>query len=116
MKQIKEIINEDGTILGPESGYPKHPLIEKWEKLYPPTRFGKSCSPFYKSNNETIFANYGCILCHEMCPYSDNWKVPEEDREVWDEYQRQISEYHKIHNQSLAITVEEYLEKYGEEL
>lgn len=27
------------------------------------------------------------------CPQGSNWKVPNEDKEVWNEYQRQIEEY-----------------------
>ena len=114
MLQIKELMNEDGTIIGPESGFPENPLKEKWEKLYPPFRYGEVCSPWIELSDGSRISNYSCILCHEKCPHSNNWEVPEEDKEVWDEYQRQISEYHKIHNPSLAKTVEEYLEKYGE--
>lgn len=109
---VKEIMNEDRTIMG--SDFPKNPLKEKWEKLYPPTRFGKACSPYIELDNGDTIANYGCILCHEMCPHSNNWKVPEEDREVWEEYQRQIHEYHKIHNPEFYKSVEYYLKERGE--
>ena len=91
------IVNEDGTELGFE--FPKNPLQEKWDKLYPPTPM-----PQYSQ----VCNGYSCMWC-DRCPQGSNWKVPNEDKEIWDEYQRQIKEYHKIHNPSLVTKVEEYL-------
>ena len=104
---ITDIMNEDGTTFG--SDFPENPLKEKWDKLYPPTRYGEPCAPYYVLDNGDRISNYGCILCHEMCPHSNNWEVPEEDKEIWEEYQRQIMKYHKTHNPSFAKSVEDYL-------
>ena len=90
---IEVILNEDGTVYDP----PKNPLEEKWNKLYPPTPM-----PQYSQ----VCDDYSCMWCGR-CPDGDHWKVPEEDREVWDEYQRQRLEYDKIHNPIL-------FELYGE--
>lgn len=84
---IATIINEDGTVNNP----PKNPLKEKWERLYPPIpmpQFSEVCD------------GYSCMGC-SRCPDGGNWKVPEEDKEVWEEYQKQLCEYDRIHNQSL---------------
>lgn len=91
------VVNEDGTELGFE--FPENPLKEKWDKLYPPTPM-----PQYSQ----VCDGYSCMWC-SRCPQGSNWKVPDEDKEVWDEYQKQIEEYHKIHNPSLVTKVEEYL-------
>lgn len=95
-----EIINEDGSKMNDR---PKNPLKEKWDKLYPPTRNGKPCKTIlgYYDNGRHIM-NYTCVLCYEeKCQYSNNWKVPEEDREEYEKYSKQVDEYNKIHNPSL---------------
>lgn len=81
---IKLIINEDGTTFDP----PKNPLKEKWDELYPPTPM-----PEYSQ----ICDGYSCMWCGR-CPEGDDWKVPEEDKEIWEQYQKQVDEYNKIHN------------------
>ena len=83
------IINEDGTPIDFE--YPKNPLKEKWDKLYPP----KSMSQYSQ-----VCDGYSCMWCGR-CPKGSNWKVPEDDREVWEHYQEQLREYGRIHNPSL---------------
>lgn len=97
---ITKIINEDGSKM---DDYPKNPLKEKWDKLYPPMRYGEPCSIIlgYYEDGKPIM-NYSCVLCYEeKCPHSNGWKVPEEDKEEYEKYQKQIDEYHKIHNPSL---------------
>lgn len=84
---IKAILNDDGTVYNP----PKNPLKEKWDRLYPPTSM-----PQYSQ----VCDGYSCMWCGR-CPKGSDWKVPEEDREVWEEYQKQIREYDRIHNPSL---------------
>ena len=102
MEKIKkpiEVINEDGTPLGFE--FPKNPLKEKWDKLYPPIPM---------SQYSQVCDGYSCMWC-DRCPHGSGWKVPEEDKEVWSEYQKQIERYHKIHNPSMITKLENYLEK-----
>lgn len=80
------ISNEDGTGYNP----PINPLKEKWEKLYPPipmAQYSQVCD------------GYSCMGCGR-CPYGDYWEVPEEDKEVWEQYQEQVREYNRIHNPS----------------
>lgn len=64
---------------------PQNPLAEKWDKLYPPIPM-----PQYSQ----VCDGYSCMWCGR-CPRGDNWKVPEEDREVWEQYQRKLHEYFK---------------------
>ena len=93
------IVNEDGT----PCELPENPLEEKWKKLYPPTKNGKPCSDIlgYTDDNRPI-ANYSCILCHEdKCPHSNYWEVPEEDKEIYEEYRKQVNEYNRLHNPKL---------------
>lgn len=85
---ISGIINEDGT----DTILPKNPLQQKWSELYPPNQR-------YESGEECI--GYSCIFC-DKCPYGSHWKVPEEDKKIWEEYQKQRLEYHKIHNPTMA--------------
>ena len=81
---IEKIVNEDGT----ECNYPENPLKEKWAKLYPPNqRYG---------NGENCHG-YSCMFCG-LCPYGSHWEVPEEDKELWEQYKKEINEYNKIHN------------------
>ena len=84
-----EIVNEDGTPLDFER--PKNPLEKKWKRLYPPTPI-----PQYSQ----VCDGYSCMWCGR-CPRGDNWKVPEEDKEIWEDYRRQCREYNRIHNPRL---------------
>lgn len=94
---ITGIVNEDGTEM---DDYPENPLKEKWDKLYPPTQrydSGVNCE------------GYSCMWCSK-CPHGSYWKVPEEDREVYNEHLKQCYEYHKIHNPSMYQRIKEYYE------
>ena len=79
-----EIVNEDGTPFDP----PQNPLKEKWEKLYPPIPM-----PQYSQ----VCDGYSCMWC-DRCPNGSNWKIPEEDKEVWEQYLREKEEYMRKHN------------------
>lgn len=101
------ITNEDGTIFDP----PGNPLIEKWDRLYPPTRNGKPCGPItgYFDDGRPIM-NYTCVICYEeKCRYSNGFKVPEEDIAEYETWKRSVDEYQETHNPSLMETVESYL-------
>ena len=78
------LYNEDGTIYSP----PVNPLKEKWEKLYPPTTM-----PQYSQ----VCDGYSCMWCGR-CPHGDNWKCPEEDKEVYEQYLKERREYTELHN------------------
>lgn len=83
------VVNEDGTPLGFE--YPENPLKEKWDKLYPPKPM-----PQYSQ----VCDGYSCMWCGR-CPEGEYWEVPEEDKEIWEQYREQLREYERIHNPSL---------------
>lgn len=83
-----ENVNEDGTSI---DNFPKNPLAEKWKHLYPPTPM-----PQYSQ----VCDGYSCMWCGR-CPRGDYWKVPDEDKEVWAGYQKQLKEYNRIHNPSM---------------
>lgn len=85
---VFRLINEDGTDM---LDYPKNPLLEKWSKLYPPVSI-----PEYSE----VCDGYSCDGC-SRCPYGTEWIVPEEDLEIWNEYQNEVLEYNKIHNPNL---------------
>lgn len=84
-----EVVNEDGTPIDFER--PEFPLKEKWDRLYPPTPNAKASQ---------VCDGYSCMWCGR-CPNGEYWKVPEEDKEVWADYQQQLLEYDRIHNPSL---------------
>lgn len=92
-----DVVNEDGTPIG--YNWPKNPLKEKWDRLYPPTPM---------PHLSQVCDGYSCMWCGR-CPLGDNWKVPEEDLEVWQAYQEQLREYLRIHNPYLFKVA------YGEE-
>lgn len=81
------ILNEDDTEFHP----PENPLKEKWSILYP---------AYPRPNTPQACDGYGCMFCGR-CPKGEYWEVPEEDRKVWEEYQKQLKEYHRVHNPSL---------------
>ena len=83
------IVNEDGTPFDFE--YPENPLKEKWNKLYPPIPM-----PQYSQ----VCDGYSCMWCGR-CPKGSYWVVPEEDKEIWEQYREQIREYDRIHNPNL---------------
>lgn len=81
-----EIVNEDGTKLNP----PKNPLAEKWARLYPPIPM-----PQYSQ----VCDGYSCMFCGR-CPRGECWRVPEEDKTIWDNYQKELLDYYQAHNPS----------------
>ena len=101
---IRKIINEDGTDF--RLNFPENPLKEKWDKLYPPNQR-------YKSGENC--EGWSCMRCG-LCPNGEYWKVPEEDREIWDKYQRQIFNNMITHNTSLLEKIEERIKMNQEEL
>lgn len=101
-KPIK-LINEDGTEFNP----PMNPLDEKWDKLYPPMRYGEPCGPVlgHFEDGRPIM-NFSCVLCHnEKCRHSDDWKVPEEDREEYEAWRKEYDEYIDKHNPNFETKV-----------
>ena len=82
---INELVNGDGT---PMNDFPKNPLKEKWDKLYPPTPMPQFCQ---------VCDGYSCIYCGR-CPKGSLWEVPEEDREIWEKYMQEVREYNRTHN------------------
>lgn len=73
------ITYEDGTPYDP----PRNPLKEK----YP---------PLPKPSARQICDGWSCQWC-DRCPDGADWKVPEEDMEVWQAYQKELAEYNKQH-------------------
>lgn len=84
-----QLINEDGTDVN--YNYPENPLEEKWNKLYP---------HIPKLKYSQVCDGYSCMYCGR-CPKGSYWEVPEEDKEIWNKYQKEIMEYHKRHNPDL---------------
>lgn len=87
MSEIKspiELVNDDGTLFEP----PVNPLQEKWDRLYSPTP---------KPEYSQVCDGYSCMYCGR-CPKGSYWKVPDEDKEVWDTYQKELTAYFKEHN------------------
>lgn len=106
---ITGLLNEDGTEFNP----PKNPLEEKWNQMYPPMKHGEPCDPVlgYFNDGRPIM-NYGCVLCHEeKCPNSDYWKVPEEDQEIYDAWEKECREYFNKHNPNFANNMTEDMVK-----
>lgn len=90
------IVNNDGT---PIDDFPKNPLLEKWDRLYPPTRHGHPCSSVlgYSDAGSPIM-NYGCVLCsEESCRHSSCFVIPEEDKIEYEEYKAKVREYDILH-------------------
>lgn len=78
------IVNGDGTSM---DDYPKNPLKEKWDRLYP---------PIIMPQNSQVCDGYSCMWCGR-CPRGEYWKVPEEDKEAWEAYQEEVHEYNVLH-------------------
>lgn len=85
---VMGLMNEDGT---PTVDFLTNPLQDKWEVLYPPVP---------KVQYSQVCDGYSCMWCGR-CPRGEHWVVPDEDKELWDKYQKEIDEYNKIHNPSL---------------
>ena len=71
---------DDGTPFNP----PKDPLKDKWDNLYPACKKGGEAW------------DYACMFCGK-CPFGDHWKVPEEDKAVWKQYQADMEAYVNAH-------------------
>lgn len=71
--------NEDGTT----ARVPGNPLKRKWAKKYPPMR--EDCE------------GYACRYCG-VCPRGAKWRVPKEDRIVWEQHRREVEAYIAKHN------------------
>ena len=91
------LIMSDGT---PLTEAPKNPLTEKWEKNYTLDRFGKQCQDIlghYEDGRPIM--NYDCVLCtSKMCYKSDKFEVPEEDKEVYENYMEQLDSFYEEHS------------------
>ena len=80
-------------------------------------RNGIPCGPYLgKFDDGKPIMNYTCVMCYEeKCQHSDNWKVPEEDKEEYEKYLEQVEEYNKTHNPTLyklskgLITIEQFM-------
>lgn len=83
-----ELVNEDETSF---DTFPKNPLEEKWSELYSPTP---------KPEYSQVCDGYSCMYCGR-CPRGSYWKVPDEDKAVWDAYQKEVDAYMRLHNPSL---------------
>lgn len=93
-----KIVMEDGT---PLESVPRNPLIDKWKKEgHTKDSLGNECSDilgYYKDGRPIV--NYNCVLCSSSeCYLSDAWKVPEEDKETYEKWQKEVKEFHKLHN------------------
>ena len=73
----------DGTLFEP----PVNPLKEKWDKLYPPTP---------KPQYSQVCDGYSCMWCGR-CPNGDYWKVPEEDKDIYDKWYKEYTDYCDSH-------------------
>lgn len=106
MEEIKEgktaapfkIVMEDGVSL---EDAPKNPLIDKWKaKGYIKDECGKDCSDVlghYEDGRPIM--NYNCVLCHSPnCYLSDDWVVPEEDKEEFKKWQQAVTDFYKAHS------------------
>ena len=72
---------KDGTSFNP----PENPLADKWDKLYPPCEIGRYGG-----------WDYQCMFCNQ-CHYGETWKIPEEDKEVWEKYRTELDSYIDAH-------------------
>ena len=72
---------EDGTPFEP----PENPLFKKYPK----------CEKY----------DYHCWCCSK-CPYGDCWTVPEEDREIYEQYEKEFNEYCESHGGWESILIE----------
>lgn len=100
---INGLLNEDGTTL---DNFPKNPLKQKWHTIFPSTP---------KPEYSQVCDGYSCMWCGR-CPKGSYWEVPEEDKEEYENYLKQVDEYNKIHNPSLyklktgEISLKEFME------
>ena len=74
---------EDGTPVDP----PENPLKEKWDKLYPP-----KCGLC-----DDDIVNYSCAFNCDACPRSSSWQIPDEDKEVFEQWKKDCENYYNSH-------------------
>lgn len=90
------LVMSDGTLL---TEAPDNPLIEKWKKIYTLDRFGKQCQDVlghYEDGRPIM--NYDCVLCSsKKCYKSDKFEVPEEDKETYANYLKQLDLFYEKH-------------------
>lgn len=82
---------EDGTEYNP----PVNPLLEKWNKLYPPIAM-----PQYSQ----VCDGYSCMWCGR-CPKGSHWQIPEDDKDIYTKWKIEEAKYeeaNKVHG-SLMI-------------
>ena len=96
-----KLLTEDNVSL---EDAPKNPLIDKWKaEGYTKDEYGKACSAVlgHQEDGRPIM-NYNCVLCHSSnCYLSDDWVVPEEDKEAFEKWQRAVSEFYRTHGSEL---------------
>jgi hypothetical protein len=88
--KIERLMNTDGTEFSP----PKNPLAEKWRKLYPVCDSG---------------FNYSCMFCNK-CPYGEYWHVPEEDKDEYTKYRKEVTSYIETHNPDWQTSLKESIQ------
>ena len=69
--------------LFPDDLMPKNPLLSKWREKYPPEP---------KPEFSQVCDGYSCMWCGR-CPEGEYWKCPEEDVEVYKQYQLDYSQW-----------------------
>lgn len=74
---------------------PENPLKEKWEKLYP---------PIPKPEYSQVCDGYSCMWCGR-CPRGENWKCPEEDAEIYAQYQKELNAWFDRHSEYFAKAI-----------
>ena len=93
------LINEDGTS---KDDFPENPLLDKWIKLYQKREDGALCCDEYREEGKLPIMNYNCVLCSSSkCFKTNNFIIPEEDKEVYKAYNKSVDEYNKLHNPRL---------------
>lgn len=76
---------------------PINPLIEKWKVLYPPVREGKECNYIKGYTYDGVpFINPACAICNSKCYHNRKFEIPDEDLEIWLNYQRKLEEYFNV--------------------
>lgn len=98
---IMELVNDDGTEFTP----PENPLKEKWDRLYPPTPNPQASQ---------VCDGYSCMWCGR-CPRGEYWKVPEEDKEVYEQYKKDFEAYMREHNPDVYERLDSYREMKNKE-
>jgi len=93
------IIFSDGTVFNP----PENPLKDKWNKLYP---------PIPHPHESQVCDGYSCMWCGR-CPKGDYWKVPEEDKDIYENYKKEFDDYCNSHGGLLNATVKINLTNLG---